>query len=286
MATARALAPILAFFLLANTAPAARTVTDMVQDMCSKTQFPKVCVGRLTPIVEGQKASPRLLAEQFVNVAAQGASGMAAFVHTKLGSAKDDDAVFKCYDSCSDEVEEAVAHLNGCIREPTDSKFLELRSWLSSTLGGASACEDACRDAPQSADKDEVVKYSVDIEKLLRITLDLITEASGSMSADIALPPTDAAAPASYGAAFGGSPAEAPGPSSSSALLLGGAADVAPVPSVGSAEEATGPSVASPPVTEGPAPSVAASDGPADAPASDAPPSDAPAPSSDAEAKA
>jgi pectinesterase inhibitor-like protein len=179
MASARALPPLLVFFLVVNTAPAARTVTDTVQDACSKTQFPKICVGRLTQIAESQKACPRRLAELFVNLASEGASGMAAFVHTKLGSAKDDDAVFKCYDSCSDEVEEAAAHLNGLAREPTDAKFLELKSWLSSTLGGASACEDACRGAPQSVDRDAVVMYSVDIEKLLRITLDLITEAIG-----------------------------------------------------------------------------------------------------------
>lgn len=219
MATSRALAPLLvAFFLLATPAPAARTVTDTVTDLCSKTQFPKICTGRLTPLAEAQKASPRRVAELFVSLAAEAGSGMAAFVNAKLGSAPKDagDAVFKCYDSCSDEVEEAVAHLNGLAREPTDGKFLELRSWLSSTLGGTSACEDACRDAPQGADRDAVVKYSVDIEKMLRITLDLIAEASGSMSAGgIALPPTDASAPA-YGAAapFGGygAGAAAPGP--------------------------------------------------------------------------
>jgi pectinesterase inhibitor-like protein len=229
MASARALPPLLVFFLVVNTAPAARTVTDTVQDACSKTQFPKICVGRLTQIAESQKACPRRLAELFVNLASEGASGMAAFVHTKLGSAKDDDAVFKCYDSCSDEVEEAAAHLNGLAREPTDAKFLELKSWLSSTLGGASACEDACRDAPQSVDRDAVVKYSVDIEKLLRITLDLITEASGSMSADIALPPADA--PSSYGAVFGGSPAEAP--SSYGGAAFGGSSAEAPGPATG-----------------------------------------------------
>ncbi|GJN24934.1 hypothetical protein PR202_gb12712 [Eleusine coracana subsp. coracana] len=208
MAPVRALAPLLVFFLLINTALAARTVTDTVQEVCGKTQFPKICVERLTPIADSQKASPRRLAELFVNLAAEAGSGMAAFVNGKFTGATKDDAVFKCYDSCSDEVEEAVAHLNGLVREPTDGKFLELKSWLSSTLGGTSACEDACRDAPATGDKDAVLKYSVDVEKMLRITLDLIAEASGSMSDGIALPPTGAEAPfAGYGSA-----AEAPGP--------------------------------------------------------------------------
>ncbi|GJN09814.1 hypothetical protein PR202_ga27854 [Eleusine coracana subsp. coracana] len=274
MAPVRDLAPLLVFFLLINTAPAARTVTDTVQEVCGKTQFPKICVERLTPIAESQKASPRRLAELFVNLAAEAGSGMAAFVNGKFTGATKDDAVFKCYDSCSDEVEEAVAHLNGLVREPTDGKFLELKSWLSSTLGGTSACEDACRDAPATADKDAVLKYSVDVEKMLRITLDLIAEASGSMSGGIALPPTGAEAPfAGYGSA-----AEAPGPEAMSAFPEGdGAAssssEGAEAPSLGSAEgptptnafkeapkvEAPGPSVASEETTEGPAPSVAAS---------------------------
>ncbi|GJN24935.1 hypothetical protein PR202_gb12713 [Eleusine coracana subsp. coracana] len=205
---------------------------------------------------------------------AEAGSGMAAFVNGKFTGATKDDAVFKCYDSCSDEVEEAVAHLNGLVREPTDGKFLELKSWLSSTLGGTSACEDACRDAPATGDKDAVLKYSVDVEKMLRITLDLIAEASGSMSDGIALPPTGAEAPfAGYGSA-----AEAPGPEAMSVFPEGdGAAssssEGAEAPSLGSAEgptpinafkeapkvEAPGPSVASEEATEGPAPAVAAS---------------------------
>ncbi|KAK3124798.1 hypothetical protein QOZ80_7BG0593410 [Eleusine coracana subsp. coracana] len=274
MAPVRALAPLLVFFLLINTALAARTVTDTVQEVCGKTQFPKICVERLTPIADSQKASPRRLAELFVNLAAEAGSGMAAFVNGKFTGATKDDAVFKCYDSCSDEVEEAVAHLNGLVREPTDGKFLELKSWLSSTLGGTSACEDACRDAPATGDKDAVLKYSVDVEKMLRITLDLIAEASGSMSDGIALPPTGAEAPfAGYGSA-----AEAPGPEAMSVFPEGdGAAssssEGAEAPSLGSAEgptpinafkeapkvEAPGPSVASEEATEGPAPAVAAS---------------------------
>ncbi|TVU39841.1 hypothetical protein EJB05_13282, partial [Eragrostis curvula] len=243
---AHALVPLALFFLLATPAPAARTVADTVQELCAATAFPKVCSGRLTALPESQKATPRKLAEMFVNIAAEGGAGMAAFVHGKLNSvAKADDSVFKCYDSCSDDVEEAVAHLNGLVREPTDGKFLELKSWLSSTLGGASTCEDACKDAPKSGDVDAVVKYSVDFEKLLRITLDLITEASGSMAADIALPPSDAAAPAYGAAAFGGYGAAAPGPEVMAVEVPASSGDDAAAPSDAPSEAAPGPTVKS-----------------------------------------
>ncbi|XP_062188125.1 uncharacterized protein LOC133891426 [Phragmites australis] len=272
MALARSLAPLFLFFLLVSTAHAARTVADNVQDACSKTQFPKACAVGLATKPESQTASPRRLAELFVNIVAESGSGMAAFVHGKLNSAKDD-ALFKCYDSCSDDVEEAVSHLKGLIQEPTDAKFLEVKSWLSSTLGGSSTCEDACKDTPKSTDKDDVVTRSLEFEMLLRITLDLITEASGSMSADIALPPSDASAP-SYGAPYG-----APSP-------FGGYGSSADAPAYGvdgPAYGASGPSPVSMPVygasgpgADVPSPSYGASGAPA--PSDGA--SDAPTPSS------
>ncbi|KAL6595001.1 hypothetical protein ACP70R_023338 [Stipagrostis hirtigluma subsp. patula] len=227
---ARSAAPLLLLSVLASTAAAARTVGGGgggLQEACSKTQFPKVCSEALAPKPECKSATPRKLAETYVNVVGEAGTAMAAFVNDKLSSVKDkDDALFKCFDSCSDDVEEAVAHLSALTREPTDAKFLEVKSWLSSTLGGASTCEDACKDAPKGADKDEVVNRSLEFEKQLRVTLDLITEASGSMSAaDVALPPSAGGAEApggspAYGsAAYGGAPFGAPsgGDSGSSA---------------------------------------------------------------------
>ncbi|XP_066393698.1 putative invertase inhibitor [Miscanthus floridulus] len=252
-------APLLLLSVLVSTAAAARTVGDTVQDACSKTQFPKICVDSLAAKPESQKATPRKLAELFVNIAAEKGAGMATFVHGKYNAAKDNAGLFKCYDSCSDDVEEAVAHLNGLVREPTDAKFLELKSWLSSTLGGTSTCEDACKDAPKSGDKDDVVNFSLDFEKLQRVTLDLITEASGSMSAGIALPPSDAGAP-SYGAA---APADAP--AGAGAGSEGPASSAASGPSSGGDAPAYGGSAASGPAdADAPA---AASSGPSGAPA-------------------
>jgi pectinesterase inhibitor-like protein len=287
MARSVPIAPLLLLpllLLLVSTASAARTVGDTVQDACSKTQFPKICVDSLTAKPESQKATPRRLAELFVNIAAEKGSGMATFVHGKYNNAKDS-TVFKCYDSCSDDVEEAVAHLNGLVREPTDAKFLELKSWLSSTLGGTSTCEDACKDLPKNGDKDDVVNFSLDFEKLQRVTLDLITEASGSMSAGIALPPSNAGAP-SYGAAapFGGAadapagtsegPASASGPSAGDAPAYGASASgpTADAPAAAAAAASSGPSSA-------PAPSSSESSG-APGPSSSDGSSGAPAPSS------
>uniref|UniRef100_K3ZW70 Pectinesterase inhibitor domain-containing protein n=1 Tax=Setaria italica TaxID=4555 RepID=K3ZW70_SETIT len=248
MAMARSLAPLLLLSVLVSGAAAARTVGDSVQDACSKSQFPKVCADGLSAKPEAQKATPRGLAELFVGFAAEKGSWMATFLHGKFNSGKDS-TMLDCYDSCGEDIEEAMAHLNGLIREPTDAKLLELKSWLSSTVGsGTSACEEACKDAPKTSDKDDVVNKSFEFEKLLRVTLDLITEASGSMSADIALPPSDAAAPSS-GAS--GPSADSP---AAGADAPSGASSSAPSPSGSSA---------------------------ADAPSGD---SDAPAPSSDASA--
>ncbi|WVZ62560.1 hypothetical protein U9M48_012297 [Paspalum notatum var. saurae] len=266
MAMARSLAPLfLLLSLLASAATAARTVGGGVQDACSKTQFPKMCVDSLSALPESQKASTRRLAELLVNIAAERGSGMATFVHGKYNGAKDT-TMFKCYDSCSDDVEEAVAHLNGLIREPTDAKFLELKSWLSSTLGGTSTCEDACKDLPKTNDKEDVVNFSIDFERLLRVALDLINEASGSMSADIALPPSDAAAPIG-GAA--GSPAEAPASESEGgASVAPAAAADAPAPSSSGSSSAPAPS-ASDKSAGAPAPSSDSSGAPAQSPAGD-----------------
>jgi pectinesterase inhibitor-like protein len=265
-------APLLLLSLLVSAAASARTVGgDTVQDACSKTQFPKICVDSLAAKPESQKATPRKLAELFVNIAAEKGSGMATFVHRKY-SDKEDSDMFRCYDSCSDDVEEAVAHLNGLVREPTDAKFLELKSWLSSTLGGTSTCEDACKDLPKTSDKDDVVNFSLDFEKLQRVTLDLITEASGTMSAGIALPPSNAGAP-SYGAAApSGGSADAPaGASEGPASASGPSGDDAPASGAGVSASAAD------------APAAAASSGPSSAPApsSSSESSGAPGPSSD-----
>jgi pectinesterase inhibitor-like protein len=279
MAMARSLlAPLLLLFVLGSGAAAARTVGDSVQDACSKSQFPKVCADALSAKPEAQKATPRRLAELFVGIAAEKGSWMATFLHGKLNNVNGSDSTaLGCLDSCGDDIEEAMAHLNGLIREPTDAKFLELKSWLSSTVGsGTSACEEACKDAPKTSDREDVVNNSFEFEKLLRVTLDLITEASGSMSADIALPPSDAAAPSSYGAAApptsGSSSAEAP--AASEGPSAGGAAS-----------GASGPSTADSPAAGADAPSGASSSAPSPSgsPAAGAPSgdSDAPAPSSD-----
>jgi len=249
-----------------------------------------ICADGLTakPDAQPQKATPRRLAELFVAFTAERGAGMATSLEGKLSTK--DTALLKCFDSCGDDVEEAMAHLNGLIREPTDAKFLELKSWLSSTLGGTSTCEDACKDAPKNADKDEVVNNSLEFEKLLRVTLDLITEASGSMSADIALPPSDAAAPA-YGAAapFGGDASPATDASSSSADAPASAEGPDASSESSSSGGASGPSAADSPAAAADAPSYGeASSAPApsgsssadaDAPAGDS--AAAPAPGSD-----
>ncbi|KAG2632591.1 polysialoglycoprotein-like [Panicum virgatum] len=290
------LAPLFLLSVLVSGAAAARTVADdsvhrdNVDAACLKSQFPMICADGLTakPDAQPQKATPRRLAELFVAFTAERGAGMATSLEGKLSTK--DTALLKCFDSCGDDVEEAMAHLNGLIREPTDAKFLELKSWLSSTLGGTSTCEDACKDAPKNADKDEVVNNSLEFEKLLRVTLDLITEASGSMSADIALPPSDAAAPA-YGAAapFGGDASPATDASSSSADAPAAAEGPAASSESSSGGGASGPSAADSPAAAADAPSYGeASSAPApsgsssadaDAPAGDS--AAAPAPGSD-----
>ena len=225
------LAPLFLLSVLVSGAAAARTVADdsvhrdNVDAACLKSQFPMICADGLTakPDAQPQKATPRRLAELFVAFTAERGAGMATSLEGKLSTK--DTALLKCFDSCGDDVEEAMAHLNGLIREPTDAKFLELKSWLSSTLGGTSTCEDACKDAPVSDIKNACITKSFEFEKLLRVTLDLINEASGSMSAEVALPPSEsgaatAAGAPSYGAAapfggaYGGPGAGAPAPSS------------------------------------------------------------------------
>ena len=229
MAMARPVVAHLFFLLLlVSTAPAVRTTPDAgtLFEACNKTLFPKVCLQALKDNPECQAATPRRLAELSVYVTAEVGMTVTAFAHRELNGIKDA-VLYRCLDTCSEDIEEAVAHLSSLTRDLTDAKFLEVKTWLAATLGGTSTCEDACKDAPVSDVKNACITKSFEFEKLLRVTLDLITEASGSMSAEVALPPSDqsgaaamAAAPSSYGAAapfggYGGGPsAGAPAPSS------------------------------------------------------------------------
>ena len=231
MAMARPVVAHLFFLLLlVSTAPAVRTTPDAgtLFEACNKTLFPKVCLQALKDNPECQAATPRRLAELSVYVTAEVGMTVTAFAHRELNGIKDS-VLYKCLDTCSEDIEEAVAHLSALTRDLTDAKFLEVKTWLAATLGGTSTCEDACKDAPVSDVKNACITKSFEFEKLLRVTLDLITEASGSMSAEVALPPSDsdqsgaaamAAAPSSYGAAapfggaYGGPGAGAPAPSS------------------------------------------------------------------------
>ncbi|KAF0905463.1 hypothetical protein E2562_004431 [Oryza meyeriana var. granulata] len=274
MAMSRSLVPLF-LAVLVSAAPVVRAAAtvDNLQDACNKTLFPKVCIQALTTNPESRTASARRLAELSVYVAAEVGTAVAAFAHHELNGVKED-SLFKCVDSCSDDIEEAVAHLSALTRELTDAKFLEVKAWLSATLGGTSTCEDTCKDAPISEIKNAVVTKSLEFEKLLRVTLDLIAEASGSMSADVAVPPTawDATAPSpsEYSASYGA--ATAPGPYPSDDV---GSASPGPA-------AAEGPTTASTDVPS-PSPSIASSpsSGYADAPA---PSSGASAPESDATA--
>ncbi|RCV10237.1 hypothetical protein SETIT_2G096400v2 [Setaria italica] len=243
MAMARPVAHLFFLLLLVSTAPAVRTTPDdagatgNLQEACNKTLFPKVCLQALKDNPECQSATPRRLAELSVYVTAEVGMTVAAFAHRELNGVKDN-VLYKCLDTCSEDIEEAVAHLSGLTRELTDAKFLEVKSWLSSTLGGTSTCEDACKDAPVSDIKNACITKSFEFEKLLRVTLDLITEASGSMSAEVALPPTDAAAaPAPFGGYGSSAGAPAYGAPSPDAPAYGGATSGpsagAPAPSSG-----------------------------------------------------
>ncbi|RLM84654.1 pectinesterase inhibitor-like [Panicum miliaceum] len=205
--------------LLVSTAPAVRTTPDAgtIHEACNKTLFPKVCLQALKDNPECQTATPRRLAELSVYVTAEVGMTVTAFAHHELNGIKDN-VLYKCLDTCSEDIEEAVAHLSALTRDLTDAKFLEVKAWLASTLGGTSTCEDACKDAPVSDIKNACITKSFEFEKLLRVTLDLITEASGSMSAAVALPPSESGAMAgapSYGAAapFGGHGSSADAPS-------------------------------------------------------------------------
>ncbi|KAL6865120.1 hypothetical protein ACP4OV_016271 [Aristida adscensionis] len=53
---------------------------------------------------------------------------------------------------------QAITHLSALTRELTDAKFLELKFWLFSTLGGTSTCEEACRDMAPNDIKNVVVR--------------------------------------------------------------------------------------------------------------------------------
>jgi len=223
MAMARPVVAHLFFLLLlVSTAPAVRTTPDAgsLQEACNKTLFPKVCLQALKDNPECQAATPRRLAELSVYVTAEVGMTVTAFAHRELNGIKDA-VLYRCLDTCSEDIEEAVAHLSSLTRDLTDAKFLEVKTWLAATLGGTSTCEDACKDAPVSDVKNACITKSFEFEKLLRVTLDLITEASGSMSAEVALPPAGSGASAVAGApsapfgGYGGGPsAGAPAPSS------------------------------------------------------------------------
>ncbi|XP_048526990.1 cell wall protein AWA1-like [Triticum urartu] len=208
---------LVVLLLLAIAVPVAQPTpySDNLQDACNKTLFPKVCIQSLTTNPESRTADARRLAELSVYVAKEVGTTVAAFAHHELTGVKED-TLFKCLDGCSDDIEETVAHLSALTREPTCAKFLEIKSWLSATLGGSNTCEETCKDAPISDVKNAVVTKSLEFEKLLRVTLDLITEASGSMpAAGGAVAPTawegstsgsyGASAPDSYGASASGS---------------------------------------------------------------------------------
>ena len=219
---ARSAAHLFFFLLLVSTAPAVRTIPDEargpgnnIHEACSKTLFPKVCLHALkdNPECQAGAVTPRRLAELLVYVSAEVGMTVAAFAHHELNAIKDDDVLYKCIDTCSEDIEEAVAHLSALSRDFSDARFLEVKSWLTSTLGGTATCEDACKDAPVSDIKNVCITKSFEFEKLLRVTLDLITEASGSMSAEVALPPSDAPAPfGGYGSSAGAPAYGAPSP--------------------------------------------------------------------------
>ncbi|XP_006658439.2 mucin-1-like [Oryza brachyantha] len=280
MAMPRSQLAALFLAVLVTAAPVVRAAAagayavDNLQDACNKTLFPKVCIQALTTNPESRTANARRLAELSVYVAAEVGTAVAAFAHHELNGVKED-SLFKCVDSCSDDIEEAVAHLSALTRELTDAKFLEVKAWLSATLGGSSTCEDTCKDAPISDIKNAVVTKSLEFEKLLRVTLDLITEASGSMSAGVAVPPTawdasGAPGPSPPGPSESFGSANAPGPSPpGSSESFGSANAPGPSPpedsaSYGAAGSA-GPSPSGAAGSPGPSPSGAAAPGPATA---------------------
>uniref|UniRef100_A0A453M4L9 Pectinesterase inhibitor domain-containing protein n=1 Tax=Aegilops tauschii subsp. strangulata TaxID=200361 RepID=A0A453M4L9_AEGTS len=266
--------------------------SDNLQDACNKTLFPKVCIQSLTTNPETRTADARRLAELSVYVAKEVGTTVAAFAHHELSGVKED-TLFKCLDGCSDDIEETVAHLSALTREPTCAKFLEIKSWLSATLGGSNTCEETCKDAPISDVKNAVVTKSLEFEKLLRVTLDLITEASGPMpAAGAAVAPTawDSGAPGSYGAStlsgsYGSSAPES-SDSASASGSYGSSASASEAPSsdasapssapTSEASSADAPSSYGSSASGSEAPSADAS-APSNAQTSDSPSADAPA---------
>ncbi|KAK3126754.1 hypothetical protein QOZ80_7AG0561840 [Eleusine coracana subsp. coracana] len=209
------------FFVLmvvASTASAARDLpeeaTSALDEACDETRFPDLCTRSLLAYPDSRTAGPRRLAELSVVAALDAGRAAAAFAHDALVTSLDDagdegGGLFRCLDGCSADVEAAVAQLSALSREPTDARFLEVQAWLSATLGenAAAGYEAACRDAPDGEVKDAAVAKSVEFDMMLRVALDLIAEASSSMTSEtddsVALPPSerDAESPM-YGGAF------------------------------------------------------------------------------------
>ncbi|KAL6638202.1 hypothetical protein ACP70R_025774 [Stipagrostis hirtigluma subsp. patula] len=177
------LAVSLALVLSANLAAAAGAAAGAggfsMEQACAKTPHPETCKGVLGEIPEATAATtPRELAEVAIRAAANLGAAAGTYASEQMDMVKDND-VWQCLDECSQDIEDAISHLDDSEGNIDDSKFNYIHIFLDTAEKDSWSCDETCKDTPDSPVKSALLEKNKKFEEIMNVTNALIKLATG-----------------------------------------------------------------------------------------------------------
>ncbi|TVU39842.1 hypothetical protein EJB05_13283, partial [Eragrostis curvula] len=144
-----------------------------LQNACSKTEFPGLCVDALSPIPESRAASPRRLAElAFGYLTARGPALQAEA--RRVTAATKDASMLRCLREFDENIDRYVVVFGGLSPEKRDADFAEAERRLMGVLDYPSNSGIGCSEDQMRMPVPVGIK---NYEAMLQVTLDLMMKA-------------------------------------------------------------------------------------------------------------
>ncbi|KAL6893748.1 hypothetical protein ACP4OV_007846 [Aristida adscensionis] len=150
-----------------------------IDEACAKTPHPEPCKKVLGELPDAKAAAtPRALAEVAIRASAKLGDKVGTYANEQLDEAKDND-LWQCLDECSQDIEEAISHLDDSEGKIDDAKFNTVHLFLDTAEKDSWSCDATCQETPESPTKTELLDKNRQFEEFMAITNSLIKQATG-----------------------------------------------------------------------------------------------------------
>ena len=137
-----------------------------LQELCSTTQDPGLCVQALSSDPRTAAADLKGLAQISIDLAKANATDTATFVASLVGQTTDPELKLR-YQSCATDFNSCIGSLDSCTKAVSSGDFSGLQSQSSASLDGPVSCRDSFQGPPDDpahvSDKCQITERLISI---------------------------------------------------------------------------------------------------------------------------